>query len=264
MKSLDQDMLEIMESPEHQAIFAKAGAKPAITKKASASPSAYEVCVKDLLRLSEVLDKYNKGKTAAVVLQSVDTLIREAQESDENDAFTITGLPDQPAGKEVTVDSLLYPEDSQGINFESVMHDGEPEIHRHVEEDSDFDPEVFEDEPVEITEEEEDLPQTLRSASLETISRLLKSAKEKKKLNPKAKVRNRPSPIFPADHAKVKDEKDHFPINTAARARNALARSHQFSEAPEWWKGSLKDLQNAVARAVKKEYPSIDVGGKKE
>lgn len=86
--------------------------------------------------------------------------------------------------------------------------------------------------------------------------------KEKKKLDPKAKVRNRGTVCVPAE--KAKDKKDHFPINDADQARNALARVHQYSSKPEWWSGSLKGLQDLVARKVKAKYPKIDVGGKKK
>lgn len=78
-------------------------------------------------------------------------------------------------------------------------------------------------------------------------------------INPKAKVRNRPTPIFDATHPKVKDNKDHFPINTEGRARNALARVNQYSKAPSWWGGTLQQLVNAVVRAVKKKYKGIDI-----
>jgi hypothetical protein len=93
---------------------------------------------------------------------------------------------------------------------------------------------------------------------------LLKTAakKEKKKLDPKAKVRNRGTVCVPAESAK--DKKDHFPINDADQARNALARVHQYSSAPDWYKGSLQGLQALVARKVKAKYPKIDVGGKKK
>lgn len=86
--------------------------------------------------------------------------------------------------------------------------------------------------------------------------------KEKKKLDPKAKVRNRGTVCVPAESAK--DHKDHFPINDADQARNALARVHQYSSAPDWYKGSLQGLQALVARKVKAKYPKIDVGGKKK
>jgi hypothetical protein len=86
--------------------------------------------------------------------------------------------------------------------------------------------------------------------------------KEKKKLDPKAKVRNRGTVCVPAESAK--DKKDHFPINDADQARNALARVHQYSSAPDWYKGSLQGLQALVARKVKAKYPKIDVGGKKK
>jgi len=75
----------------------------------------------------------------------------------------------------------------------------------------------------------------------------------------KVRARSRPNPVFDSSHPKVNDNKDHFPLGSAAQARSALARANQFTEKPEWWEGSLKDLANAVARAVKKHYPSIEV-----
>ena len=94
-------------------------------------------------------------------------------------------------------------------------------------------------------------------------SKLIAEAKkkEKKKLDPKAKVRNRGTVCVPAESAK--DKKDHFPINDEGQARNALARVQQLSSAP-WYKGSLEGLKALVARKVKAKYPGIDVGGKKE
>lgn len=83
--------------------------------------------------------------------------------------------------------------------------------------------------------------------------------KEKKKLDPKAKVRNRGTVCVPAEQAK--DKKDHFPINDENQARNALARVQQLTSAP-WYKGSLEGLKALVARKVKAKYPKINVGGK--
>lgn len=82
---------------------------------------------------------------------------------------------------------------------------------------------------------------------------LVKSAKEK--LDPKAKMRNRGTVCVPAESAK--DKKDHFPINSIDQARNALARVHQYTSVPEWYKGSLKGLQSAVSRKVHSKYPAI-------
>src|SRR5271154_1819223 len=79
--------------------------------------------------------------------------------------------------------------------------------------------------------------------------------KEKKRLDPKAKVRNRGTVCVPAESAK--DKKDHFPINDEGQARNALARVHQYSSAPAWYKGSLKGLQALVSRKVHSKYPGI-------
>jgi hypothetical protein len=92
----------------------------------------------------------------------------------------------------------------------------------------------------------------------QAVTENLKTAKEKEH-DPKAEVRNRGLCVFPAEHPKVKDDKDHFPITNKAQAQNALARANQFSEAPEWYKGSLESLVSSVARAVKKHYPSIEV-----
>lgn len=78
----------------------------------------------------------------------------------------------------------------------------------------------------------------------------------------KVKSRNRPRPVFDSKHPKVKDNKDHFPLGDENQARNALARANQYSSAPEWYSGSLQELVNAVTRAVKSKYPSIEVSEK--
>ncbi len=84
-----------------------------------------------------------------------------------------------------------------------------------------------------------------------------KLAKEKK-LNPKAKVRNRGFVVFPAESKNVTDNKDHYPITDEAQARNALARASQHKSVPPWYSGSLKNLVSKVQKAVKKKYPSIE------
>ena len=76
--------------------------------------------------------------------------------------------------------------------------------------------------------------------------------------DPKAKVRNRGTVVFPAESGKVKDDKDHFPINSAAQARNALARASQYKKVPKWYNGSLSSLVKAVQRKVKSKYSSIE------
>lgn len=86
-----------------------------------------------------------------------------------------------------------------------------------------------------------------------------KNESEEKMHNPKAATRNRGDVVFPAESPKVKDDKDHFPINTAGQARNAIARGNQFSSAPDWYKGSAQDLVNAIIRAVKKKYPDMEI-----
>ncbi len=80
--------------------------------------------------------------------------------------------------------------------------------------------------------------------------------------DPSAKVRNRGTCVFPAEHSQVKDNEDHFPINNEDEARNALARANQYSSAPEWYRGSLQSLVNAVARKVHSKYPGIEISEK--
>lgn len=91
--------------------------------------------------------------------------------------------------------------------------------------------------------------------SLEKLAAAKK--KTKKKLDPKAKIRNRGNVVFPA--SKCLDSKDHFPINSENQARNALSRSHGYSKAPPWYKGSLSSLQEAVRRKVHSKYPGIEI-----
>jgi hypothetical protein len=80
-----------------------------------------------------------------------------------------------------------------------------------------------------------------------------------KKEDPNAKVRNRGKVVFPAGSKKVKDNKDHFPINDANQARDALSRVAQYSSVPPWYDGTLEELQSAVRNAVKRAYPGIKV-----
>ena len=86
-----------------------------------------------------------------------------------------------------------------------------------------------------------------------------KRARKEDGKDPKAKSRNRPDPVFDDSSSKVKDDKDHFPINTLGRARNALARASQYSKKPAWYAGTLKSLVSRVRSKVKSKYPSIEL-----
>ncbi len=96
-----------------------------------------------------------------------------------------------------------------------------------------------------------------------TDNSLLKNAKgkEKKKLDPKAKVRNRGTVCVPAESAK--DKKDHFPINDEGQARSALSRVEGLSSAP-WYSGTLEGLKALVKKKVHSKYPSIGKSEKKK
>lgn len=89
-----------------------------------------------------------------------------------------------------------------------------------------------------------------------------KVASPKGEKNPKAALRNRGTVVFPAGSSKVKDDKDHFPINSESQARNALARASQYSKAPPWFKGSLSELVKTVQSKVESKYKGIEVSDK--
>lgn len=112
-----------------------------------------------------------------------------------------------------------------------------------------------------IAERIEDKGLLKEAADIDVISNTLEKLAGKKPKGEKgdAKERSRPNPVFDHTDPKVKDNADHFPINTEDRARNALARANQYSEAPSWYDGSLEELKKTVADAVKKAYPDIKI-----
>lgn len=67
--------------------------------------------------------------------------------------------------------------------------------------------------------------------------------------------------IFPKDSPDVNDGKCHFPLNSLARARAALAYASRYKELPAWYSGSmsLDEFVKHIADEVKKAYPSIEV-----
>jgi ElaB/YqjD/DUF883 family membrane-anchored ribosome-binding protein len=88
----------------------------------------------------------------------------------------------------------------------------------------------------------------------ELVSRI---SKKKKKKAPKSQKRG--DCVFPHTSKKVKDNKDHFPINSESQARNALSRANQYDKSPPWYDGSLQELVNAVTRKVHSKYPDIEI-----
>lgn len=65
--------------------------------------------------------------------------------------------------------------------------------------------------------------------------------------------------VFPKEHPKVNDGKDHFPINDIEHGRNALAQAGKYDKAPEWYDGSLKELLTTIRKKVSEKFPSINV-----
>jgi len=104
-----------------------------------------------------------------------------------------------------------------------------------------------------------DDPSVRGMGSFYFATKRMRKQKKKGKAAGDTKAENRPQPVFESTNPKVKDDKDHFPINDEAHARNALARANQYDEAPSWYDGSLDELKKTVADAVKAKYPDIEV-----
>jgi hypothetical protein len=85
-------------------------------------------------------------------------------------------------------------------------------------------------------------------------------AKDKKKLDPKAKVRSRGKCVVPAE--KAIDHNDHYPINNIEEGRAALRYVGKQKSAP-WYRGSVESLRNAVERAVHSAFPELKKNKKK-
>jgi hypothetical protein len=89
------------------------------------------------------------------------------------------------------------------------------------------------------------------------------AADEKKSLKPSAKSRHRGTVAVDIDHPKNKSNEQHFPMNNANQARNALARVGAYTKAPSWWAGTLQELVSCVQRKVHKEFPGVEITKKK-
>jgi len=72
--------------------------------------------------------------------------------------------------------------------------------------------------------------------------------------------------VLSRDSKFVKDQADHFPINSIEQGRNAWARVNQYDDKPGWYEGDLKSLIKKVKNAVQNKYPDIQInemeGGK--
>lgn len=95
------------------------------------------------------------------------------------------------------------------------------------------------------------------------LEKTAKAMSKKKKLDPKAKVRNRGKCVFPTNSSKVNDDKDHYPIPDEAHGRSALSYAGKQKSAP-WYNGTVEEMQKAVERAVHKAFPGIGKDTKKE
>lgn len=67
--------------------------------------------------------------------------------------------------------------------------------------------------------------------------------------------------VFPKDSPDVNDGKCHYPLNSLARARAAIAYANKMTDKPAWYSGDLDvaGLVKKIVNAAKAAYSSIDV-----
>ena len=85
----------------------------------------------------------------------------------------------------------------------------------------------------------------------QTTSGLTSIAKKEEKPATKGKF------ALPANHSKVTDSKDHYPLNSEKEGHVALTATKKLNTLPSWFKGSLEELKSAVQKAVKKAFPKL-------
>jgi len=152
------------------------------------------------------------------------------------------------------IENIVPSEVEDEVKAEEKPEEPEPEVEESEQ--------AAEDLGSVITDElQEEIEGLLDEGKLEEIDEALDEAAKKKgrPLKKGAAKRSRGDCVFQSTHSKVTDNADHFPINSENQARNALARANQYKSAPKWYKGSLDSLVKAVAKAVKKKYPDIEV-----
>jgi len=227
--------------------------------------------IEKLSGICELLDSHGLVKSASVALKGLEQLVAEAEEmcakdekedemADENDASDKAEEDKETAKEEDKNDAHDQGDEGKaeapeqvgeelrallselGLGGEGhdennaviVVEDGHDHDHKDLDHDFDEDyADVY------------DLPK-----SAEYREEFIKVAA--KKAAPKGDF------VFGKDHPKVKDNKDHFPLNTRGRGANALAQASKFKKVPSWYKGSLEELVSAVQRAVKKKYKGIE------
>lgn len=67
--------------------------------------------------------------------------------------------------------------------------------------------------------------------------------------------------IFPASSSDVNDGEGHYPLNSVARGRAALAMAAKAKSLPKWYSGkmSLEEFKKFIRGKVQKTFPSIEV-----
>lgn len=245
---LANDMSKILNSKEYRETFERPSAK--IEKTASVKNvvkeeriTKYEACVRGLINISRLLDHAGLSKSSTLALISLDSLIKEAQDtmaiSDENDALPISVKDWASSVEEEDIPETYDPELPEEA-YEQFMSGVKPQF-------SELKTYINPSEITEVPSEELPSEDEWKTASISDVRNELRAfaAKEKSKSE------------FIFSPEKSKDKKGHFPIDTIGRARNALAQVEKFEEAPPWYKGTLTSLKNSVKRAVHEKYPSI-------
>lgn len=101
-----------------------------------------------------------------------------------------------------------------------------------------------------------------RLLKLATLFEKQAKKEEEKGKDPDAAVRNRGAHVvFPHDSKHVKDDKDHYPMNTKEETLAAVAYANKQTEtgkSPEWFDGSAAEFQKIIMEKAEKRNKEND------
>lgn len=286
-ESVADEMAAFLSSDEYRAVFVRTAAKkedkkedkkPLFGKKPKHNHDKDDKCgkkcpvfmakkaddlqsaVDTLSKISEVFDEYGFDKTASVALSVLTSLAEEAkeeekkEEKDENDAKDVV-VEVNDCGDEMPKDMASAEDDSKKAepNSEDVSGEDLRALLSELGLSSGDNDTIHSETSLQLDEDfaddYEDLYVLPKESSFK--SEILKVAATKSK--PKGDF------IFPKDHPKVTDDKDHYPINSESRGRSAIAQANKMKKAPPWYKGTVEQFLDTVVKAVKKKYKGIEI-----
>ena len=239
-----------------EADYSKLSKMESKDKKEGIEPDEYK---DDEKKKIEKLTEFIKITEEADLTSDVTALITKAKEAlDKQEYDAARGFCDRLEQIQLAVsepESSVVSPDNTGMDMPAIEPD---EPMESKDKDKDKEDKKKKEEVEETSEEAQAF--IMDDKLQEMIDRALDAGAgfNEAKEDPKAKARNRGDVIFPCESIKVKDNKDHFPINTEAQAKTALKRVKEYKSVPKWFDGDLKALVEKVTTATQKKYTNID------